>query len=506
MLPPGEVLVVGAGPTGLTMAVELLRRDIDVRIVDRSVRRNPHSKAIVLWPRALEVFARIGAGERIREMGLPITAANYWSAGRQIARINFRPLSGTRSGVPLSLPQNDTEEALREVLHGLGGTVGYGQPVERVVPDGDGVLVDLPGGTVRAGWLVGADGAHSTVRDAVGVPFAGAAYEQSFVLADGYWDTPLVHRESYYFTSPTGVLVVVGLPGGGYRVFGSVPPDATEDSAEELVRRIARERSPVPLRMLECTGAGLFRIQRRIADRFRAGRVLLAGDAAHVHSPAGGQGLNTSIQDAHEAAWRLAGILRGRLPDTELDRWAAERRHVARTVVADTDRQTRLWLATGWRRRVRDVSMRTAQRAGLLDRVMPPRLAQFGLAYPASGPALGRLAPGRRLPDLALPGPTLPDSTPPGGAWLHDHLRAGEHLLLVAGTDPRPWRRPGAVVVALDEQTRKALGVRVPGAVLVRPDGVVAVAGRLTDPTLTGRIDRALPPVPADLHPLEESR
>lgn len=491
-----EALVVGSGPTGLMMATELIRRGIDTRIVDRSARRNPHAKAIILQPRALEVMARLGLEERIREAALPVVAANYYTRGRRVARINFRGLHGSRFGTPLSLPQNETEGLLLEALHEAGGHVEYGLALDSLVQDADGVEAGLSGtsaGTVhRTGRLLGCDGAHSIVRERLGVAFTGSTYAQSFVLVDGVWDTPLAHAEAHYFMGPTGVLVVVGLPGGLVRVFASEPAGAAkgataqagaDDDVVETVRAVAAERSPVPLDLVSATGSGRFAVHRRMADRFLRGRVLLAGDAAHVHSPAGGQGLNTSVQDAHEAAWRLAGVIRGRLPEAVLAEWERERRHVARAVVADTDRQTRLWTWGGWRERMRDLAASAAERGGVLDRVLPSRFAQMDLRYPAEGPSLGALGPGTRLPDVPLP----------SGGRTHDLLRDGRHALLVlAGRSPFTGRAVPPCT-HLDAPTARALGSRRPGAVLVRPDGVVAAAAALTDDRALRRLERLLP-------------
>lgn len=482
-----EALVVGAGPTGLMMATELIRRGIDTRIVDRAARRNPHAKAIILQPRALEVMARLGLEDRLREAALPIVAATYYTRGRRVARINFRGLRGSRFGTPLSLPQNETEGLLLEALHEAGGHVEYGLCLDSLVQDADGVEAGLSGTGHRTGRLLGCDGAHSAVRERLGVAFTGSTYAQSFVLVDGVWDTPLAHAEAHYFMGPTGVLVVVGLPGGLVRVFGSAPAGATADDVVETVRAIAAERSPVPLELVSVTGSGHFQVHRRMADRFLRGRVLLAGDAAHVHSPAGGQGLNTSVQDAHEAAWRLAEVIRGRLPEAALADWERERRHVARAVVTDTDRQTRLWTWGGWRERLRDLAASAAERSGVLDRVLPSRFAQLDLRYPAEGPALGPLGPGTRLPDVPLP----------SGGRTHDLLREGRHALLVlAGRSPFTGRSVPACT-HLDAPTARALGARRPGAVLVRPDGVIAAAAALTDHHALHHLERLLP-APAD--------
>ncbi|TDC77877.1 FAD-dependent monooxygenase [Streptomyces hainanensis] len=478
-----EALVVGAGPTGLTMAVELLRRGVDVRVIDRADRRSPHAKAIILQPRALEAFARLGLEDEIRARSLPVRAANYYTHGRRVARINFRRLHGSRFDTPLSLPQDETERILHSALSEAGGRVDYGQRITALEHHPDRVVAHCGTVTHRTTWLLGCDGAHSTVREALEIPFEGATYRQEFALLDGVWETPLAHDEAHYFMDPRGVLVVVGLPGGRTRVFASVPAGGTAADVEESVRGFAAERCPHPLELRERTGAGVFQVHRRIAGRFLAGRVLLAGDAAHVHSPAGGQGLNTGIQDAHEAAWRIAGVLRGALPEESLAQWERERRHVARTVVADTDRQTRLWTCGGWRERLRDLTARMAETTGAIDRFLPARLAQLDLRYPAQGATRGALAAGRRLPDVGLP----------TGARTHDLLRDGNHLLLAPADRSPLARRPDLTYAPLDGGSTRALGARRPRAVLVRPDGVIAGTARLSDRRALRRLERLLP-------------
>ncbi|WP_051970119.1 FAD-dependent monooxygenase [Kitasatospora azatica] len=486
-----EVLVVGAGPTGLTLAAELLKSGTEVRVVDRAERSNPHSKAITLWPRALEAFAAVGAGDAIYERGLKLRAANYYAGTKLLNRLVFRPMPGTRYPYPLSLAQSETEEFLRVALAELGGKVEYGRRVRSVQAGPDQVnAVFEDGSSVLADWLVGCDGAHSTVRAEAGIAFEGATYPQTFVLADGVYDTPLAHDESYYFMGPKGVIVVVGLPDGLLRVFGAVAPDVPVTDALATVQQIVAERSPFPLRLVEARGSGVFQVHRRIADRMRQGRILLAGDAAHIHSPAGGQGLNTSVQDSHGAAWRLAAIQRGTLPASALDSWEAERLHVARHVVADADRQTRMWSVTGWRRRRRDLSLAVTSRVPALAQRVPIGISQLRLAYPNGEPGHPVLRPGSRLPDVALN----------GGRWLHDHLHSGRHLLLVSATDAEPARELLAraaeapvEVVQVDDRILRALGVRTTLACLVRPDGVIAASGTLVDPAAAERLLARLP-------------
>lgn len=505
-----QTLIVGAGPTGLTLGIELLRRNMPVRIVDREDRPHPHAKAIVLWPRTLEVFRRLGVADEVLARSVALPAANYYSEGRRVARIGFGQLAGSRFATPLSLPQEQTEAVLREAFQRLGGEVEFGRTLTGLDQRGGGVraTLDTPDGPehLAASWVVGCDGAHSTVRELAGIGFAGLTYPQTFLLADGPCETSLAHDEAHYFMTSRGVLVVVGLPGGGYRVFAGVREFAESDDPLRVLQEAADERCAVPLRMTGSSRTGIFRVHARRADRFRMGRVLLAGDAAHIHSPAGGQGLNTAVEDAHALAWRLALPGADRV-DHEVDRWERERRRVAASVVSDTDRQTRMWMLGGWRGRLRDTALAAGQHSGLLGRLAPPRMAQFHHTHPGHGPAAGRIVPGRRVPDLPLG--SGPGQRP---VHVHDLLTEGRTVLLVLASDAasaarsgeverllatgRDSRRRGAgserwlrvvtrrspaagaadgVRLVLDPAGAAHRGTRVRGplAVLIRPDGVV---------------------------------
>ncbi|NYI04905.1 FAD-dependent monooxygenase [Allostreptomyces psammosilenae] len=508
-----EVLVVGAGPTGLTLAAGLLRRGIRVRIIDQAARSNPHSKAVTLWPRAIEVFDALGVGDRIFGMGVKLSATSYWTRDRQIGRVPLRPLQHTRYPVPISLPQNQTEAVLRDVVTEAGGRIEFGRRLASLENGPDGVVATLEDGeTISASWLVGCDGAHSTVRDQVGVRFEGETYPQSFVLVDGEYDTEYVHDESYYVMGRTGVMVVVGLPGGLYRVFASVPPGQKVEDVEKTVEAIIEERSPLRLRQTKSAGSGLFQIHRKLADRMRVGRVLLAGDAAHIHSPAGGLGMNTGVQDAYSAAWRLAGVLRGSLDASQIDEWERERLFVARGVVTEADRQTQMWMMQGWQRQVRDALIRVGIGSGVLERVMPPRMAQMTLVLPGGDKATGRLRPGARIPDVAL-GPDRLYSRLSGGGHLlllfTDEVAAALKALGIEGkTDPDLLRvvavtsgaPRGGVPEAVSEtvtdvggRIRRALGAPSGAVCLVRPDTVIAAAAVASDETGRAALRSRLP-------------
>lgn len=471
------VVIVGAGPVGLTLGCELRQRGVPVRLLERVDRPHPHAKAIIVWPRGLEALARVGAADGVVRRGHVIRAQNYSSGPRRLARTRFDRLRGTRYPYALAIPQEQTEAVLRERFRALGGRIEFGVRLEDFTQRAGGVELVLrtPEGEDRAecGWLVGCDGAHSTVRERLGVPFTGASYPQQFLLTDGEWKTGLAHDEAHYFMTPSGVLVVVGLPGGLYRAFVSVAPDAEIPDPAEAVRQAAAERCPVPFTPSGEGRTGVFRVHRRLAERWREGRVLLAGDAAHIHSPAGGQGLNTGLEDVSSLAWRLAPVALDEAPERCLDRWERERLHVARGVVRDTDQQTRLWMLTGWRAGVRDALLLGAQTTGLLDRVVVPRQAQLTLTYPGAGRQTGRLAEGGRLPDLLLP----------HGGWLHDLLSSQGDTVLLFGTAPVTPVAPSAsgapaVRVVESARLRAALRVRSGTAVRVRPDAVVVRIGR----------------------------
>jgi 2-polyprenyl-6-methoxyphenol hydroxylase-like FAD-dependent oxidoreductase len=503
-----DVVVVGAGPTGLTLAVGLLRFGVRVRVVERAERPHPHSKAITLWPRAMEVLAELGAEPDIIERGLPIRAAVYYNGPHQVARMVMHPLRGTRFPGPISLAQSETEAILRRLFVELGGTVEYGRHLVHAEQGEEGVTAVLADGdTVRADWLVGCDGSRSRVRELLGIPFEGAAYEQVFGLVDGDYETELPIDEAHYFMGESGVVVVVGLPDERRRVFTNIPADTAPGNLTMQVERILHDRCPVPIRLVQAHGSGVFRIQRRLARRMWSGRMLLAGDAAHVHSPAGGQGLNTSIQDAHALSWRLAALVHGTGCDTDLAEWEQERRFVASQVIADTDRQTAMWMLAGWRGRIRSVALTVAATSGLLSRVLNRRMAQLSIAFPTSEPGFGPLRPGMRLPDVRLP----------TGGWLRDELQHAGHLVVLAGRsttvapllsrlrsrdhrtcvlvdrpDSRGEWQCDTVVADPDGRLASQIGLRAGGALLVRPDGVIRLARPLTDPEVIPDINHRL--------------
>ena len=351
-----DTLVVGAGPTGLTLAIELARRGVPFRIIDREAERTKTSRAIGTQARTVEVFRLMGIPESALEPAARPRALRFAERDRTLARITF---GDGPPGAPrlISMDESDTERVLEQRLEQLGGRVDRSTQLLGFRFDGERVTATLqgPNGTseLETRFLVGADGAHSTVRRGAGIAFVGDAYPERFLLADLDLDWDLPHDEGHIWIGDDGLVAAIPLPGERrYRVIVPLPP-AYGGKEYESEAEIAAEaetllgqRTGVPLRRVgDPVWASAFRIQRRQADRYRWGPVFLAGDAAHVHSPVGGQGMNTGIQDAFNLGWKLALAARDQAAPGLLDTYQAERHPIARGVLRGTHLGTRLFLA-----------------------------------------------------------------------------------------------------------------------------------------------------------------
>jgi 2-polyprenyl-6-methoxyphenol hydroxylase-like FAD-dependent oxidoreductase len=328
-----HVAIVGGGPTGLALAVTLASAGVDFVVLDRLAEGANTSRAAVVHARTLEVLAELGTAEELIARGVTVTRFGVHDGSRRLLTVPFDRLR-TPYAFTLMVPQNETEAVLLARLRALGGGVHRPYEVDSVAQDRDGVtLTTTTGQTVRAAYAVGADGMHSAVRAASGIGFTGSAYEESFVLADVAMDwAPGPHEVALTFGA-AGLTVVAPLPGGHYRVVATVE-EAPLDPDLEFIQQLLDERAPGRATITELAWSSRFRVHHRVADHYRAGRLLLAGDAAHVHSPAGGQGMNTGIQDGFALGNALAG--------GDLDGYESQRRPVAERVVAFTDRMTRI--------------------------------------------------------------------------------------------------------------------------------------------------------------------
>ena len=340
-----EILIVGAGPTGLALAAELMRREVMSEIVDRQPAGANTSRACVVHARTLEVLKPLGVTQDLLTQGMKVPIFRVRDRDRSLITIDFSEIPSLYP-FTLMIPQNQVERSLLNHLQELGG--GVIRPCElvqlqalashvEVQVESDGALQ-----TLKARWLIGCDGMHSMVREQSGVAFAGAEYEQGFALADVHMDWPLSREEVTLFYSPDGLVVVAPLPEDRFRIVATVD-DAPESPSTAYMQSVLDRRGPTtnPGRIHDAVWSSRFHIHHRVAESPRNSRILLCGDAAHVHSPAGGQGMNTGIQDGISLADALAQTLKDG-NDTRLDAWAAERHRVARDVVTMTDRMTRL--------------------------------------------------------------------------------------------------------------------------------------------------------------------
>jgi pentachlorophenol monooxygenase len=359
-----QVLIAGGGPVGVSAAIELARRGVDCRIVDPLVEPPQYAKAVGVQPRTLEVFESMGVLNQVLDAATQMRGQIVYVNGGDPLRVEFAVPSDIPFGF-IAIPQYATERILRDALAMHGVHVERGLRLSAFTQDADGVTATLVGAdgdeTVRAQYLVGADGAHSTVRKGLGLTFEGAAFDEQYMLGDVEvdWSLPAGYalRALHQTDGVTDdLLVCIPLPGRQrYRMSMLVPDDLATASAggvahgfegarkPELhhIQAVLDRLSPEPTTARNLRWSSVFRISHRIVDAYGRGRVFVAGDAAHIHPPTGAQGMNTGIQDGHNLAWKLALAVAGHAAPGLLDTYDAERRPVGEEVVGRTVRSAR---------------------------------------------------------------------------------------------------------------------------------------------------------------------
>lgn len=376
-----EILIVGAGPTGLALSAELRRRGFEPVTVDKTAEGANTSRAVVIHARRLEVLEPLGLVPQLLEQGLRVPIFRIRDHDTPLITIDFREIP-SKYAFTLMCPQDRTEAILLARLRALGGDVLRPREVTglTVAEDGARIRVTGEGSTqeVAARWVIGCDGMHSRVREAAGIAFPGGEYEHNFALADVRMDWPLPREEVTLFYSPEGFMVVAPLPDDHYRIV-AMAEDVPKEPSMAYVQALLDARGPKekPGRIRQSVWSSRFRIHHRVAASPRKGRVLLCGDAAHVHSPAGGQGMNTGIQDAVALAGVLADVLHGG-EDARLDEWATERHEIAEEVVRLTHRMTRVaGLRSPSLRKLRNLAVAFAGHIPPLKRAVARRLAEI---------------------------------------------------------------------------------------------------------------------------------
>jgi 2-polyprenyl-6-methoxyphenol hydroxylase-like FAD-dependent oxidoreductase len=374
-----DVLVIGAGPSGVTLAASLVKQGVATTVVDRQAAGANTSRAAVVNARTLEVLDDLDVARRLVKEGIHAPRFTIRDGRRTLIPVDFSVLP-TDYPYSLMVPQATTERLLLERLTELGGTVLRPKTLASLIQDADGVTATFDDGElIRARYVVGADGMHSIVREQAGIGFEGGAYQESFTLADVRLRGEAPPDEVILFWAKAGLTVVAPLPGDIYRIVAPVA-DAPEEPSAAFVQQLLDERGLGAGRMVvtDVVWGSRFRIHHRVADTYRAGRLLLAGDAAHVHSPAGGQGMNLGIQDGVALAGALAAVLAG-ASDSVLDEYNATRRPIAHQVVEMTDRLTRLATLPRAARPIRNTAIGLIGRVPSVQRALAMRLS--GLVY-----------------------------------------------------------------------------------------------------------------------------
>lgn len=449
-----SVLIVGAGPTGLAAALALARARIAVRLIDRAPEPGRHTRAIGIQARTLELFEQHRIVEPFLELGHRAHAANLYSNGQRRARLDFDPLF-TRYPYLLFLDQTVTERILTESLAAFGVEIERGCELLEFTQGSAGVSAEVRCAngrieSMRAAYLIAADGAHSTVRHKLGMKFEGETLEQSFLLADVAAETPWLDDEFHVFASSDGLAALFPFGGGRWRLIAdhkAVLPAAPEGTMPvptlDECRAIAGQRIHHPVSLSDMTGASYFGVNSRMVRQMRVERVFFAGDAAHVHSPAGAQGMNTGIQEAFNLGWKLARVLTGGAPERLLDTYHAERHPIERLVLQQTSFMTQLAEADhGPLKLLRERVMPVLVALGPLRDAAREAVSELSIQYRRSPLTLehgldGGPRAGERAPDALARVIDGPFGNAPGTGRIFDlHDPASFSLFLLVDGEP----------------------------------------------------------------------
>jgi 2-polyprenyl-6-methoxyphenol hydroxylase-like FAD-dependent oxidoreductase len=500
-----EVLIVGAGPTGLMLANQLARRGVRVLIIDRHAGPSLQTRALGVQARTLEIYAKLGIADRAIELGKRGHGANMWSQGRRVGHVSFGDAGTESTPYPyiLVLGQDDNERIMGEKLHEWGVQVQWNTELLALEQHTSHAIATLksPDGTTRkitAAWVAGCDGARSAVRTLNGIDFPGAPYEHVFFVADVTATGRMVADEVNIYMWREGFHLFFPMRGTNHwRIVGIVPPELRERQDLDFGAVVPSLHGEAGSRLSieACSWFSTYRIHHRAAARFRDRRCFLLGDAAHVHSPVGAQGMNTGLQDAYNLAWKLALVVQGRADASLLDSYEAERQPVAHRLLDTTDRGFRLVVSDSpW--------------AGLLRTQVIARVMAFAANRPAVQKFAFRMVSQTgihyRSSSLSCAVATLPKESPQAGdrfPWMKLQLEAGGpvqdlfqalddtrfNLLLFGQTaspvpDTDGLLRVHAIPVTAGNEAEQARA-KVPRSAfyLVRPDGHVGLCGHAVD-------------------------
>ena len=482
-----DVLIIGAGPTGLVLALWLTKLGVNVRVLDKTAEPGTTSRALAVQARTLELYRQLNLADAVVERGHKVPAVNLWVKGEPAARLPFERIGSDLTPYPFLhiFPQDQHERLLIERLEALGVSVERRTELVSFTDGGERVIARLRGPegqeeTCEASYIAGCDGARSIVRETIGTGFRGGTYRQLFYVADVEAAGPALDGELHVDLDEADFLAVFPLAGKGRaRLIGTVR-DERADHANTLKFEDVSDRAITNLKVnvQKVNWFSTYHVHHRVTEHFRKGRAFLLGDAAHIHSPAGGQGMNTGIGDAINLAWKLATVLAGHAPDKLLDSYEAERIGFARRLVATTDRVFSFATAEG---RIADI-LRTRVAPVLFPKVIAfeavreyifRTVSQITLNYrgcPLSAGSAGHVHGGDRLPWVPIDGTNNFESLAAITWQVHVYGSAGAELVTWCASHDVPlhvfdWR-----------SEHDAAGLARDAAYLLRPDTYVALA------------------------------
>jgi 2-polyprenyl-6-methoxyphenol hydroxylase-like FAD-dependent oxidoreductase len=493
-----DVLIIGAGPTGLVLALWLTELGVKVRIVDKTAEPGTTSRALAVQARTLELYRQLDLTDAVLKHGHRVPAVNLWVNGEPATRLSFECIGSDLTPYPFLhiFPQDQHERLLIERLERLGVSVGRRTELVSFTDEGERVIARLRGPegqdeTCEANYIAGCDGAHSTVRDTIGTGFPGGTYRQVFYVADVEAAGPPLNGELHVDLDEADFLGVFPLAGKGRaRLIGTVR-DERADRADTLKFEDISNRAIKHLKVdvQKVNWFSTYHVHHRVAEHFRKGRAFLVGDAAHIHSPAGGQGMNTGIGDAINLAWKLAAVVRGHAPDRLLDSYEAERIGFARRLVATTDRVFSFVTAEGRiadiiRTRVAPVLIPTAMTFEAAREFLFRTVSQITLNYrggPLSAGAAGHVHGGDRLPWVSIDGK---DNFEPLTA-----MSWQVHVYGSATAELSAWCANHAVPLHVFNwrPEHEAAGLARDAIYLLRPDTYIALADTSSTPEALNR-------------------
>ena len=455
-----DVLIVGAGPVGLFLANECARRGLRFRIVEANAGQSKHSKALAIFPRTMEIFDMAGVVSPFLERANRVTEVAMIAHGRRLAHMQFEPDQSPYSFVSM-VPQDVTEKLLVEELQRRGRTPEYETTFVSAEQQNDFVIatMDHKGEQSKctASFAVGCDGAHSAVRHVLDIPFEGGEYSPSFALADIETNATLPANELQLCPSEFGPLAIFPMSATRRRIVATVDQAEGDAPSLELVRQLLAQRAPKEIEARSMNWSSYFRIHHRHARTLRGGRMFLAGDAAHIHSPFGGQGMNTGLHDIWNLVWKLDLSLRGHGNEQLLDSYSEERLPVIKSVIETTDQMTKvLGTPNKFAQLLRDAVIPMVSRLAPFQRAFVQKLSELGITYHGS-------------PIVEGPGKRYFDESMQGGSGIRSHF-----LLVLEYEASRSTKAAAKELADSYNDVLELRSGRHKGITLVRPDGYIA--------------------------------